>query len=93
MPVDPKMIGGMMGGMGGAKIPSGMGADPEGMEVEDDKEKGSIAAVKDLLTQAMDMLSALDTEDDKSEDMGSMGATMGGPSGIPPARPPMNLRG
>lgn len=92
MPVDPKMMGGMMGGMVGApKIPSGAG--PEVMDVEDAKEEGSITAVKDLLQQAMDMLSSLDTEDDKPEDMGSMGGAMSGPSGVPPTRPPMNLRG
>lgn len=90
MPTEPKMMGdamGAMNGLGGAPtVPSDM-ADMGG---EEDKEKGSIAAVKDLLTQAMDMLSTLEADDEEPEDMGA------GPIGAPPAaptRPPMNLRG
>ena len=97
MPTEPMMggaMGGMMGGMGGApKVPSGIGAGPGDMGAEEDKEKGSITAVKDLLTQAMDMLSTLETEESGAEDIGSGPAGLPPSGGIPPARPPMNLRG
>ena len=90
MPVDPNIVGGMMGGLGGAPKVGPPSAGPGEMGAEEDKEKGSITAVKDLLQQAMDMLSTLDTEGEGAEDMGT------GPIGAPPAaptRPPMNIRG
>jgi hypothetical protein len=84
IPNDASLIAGSPTPLGGGLPPKKFGGPPLDLgEGEEGMEKESIGAVKDLLQQAMDMLTKLDTAGP------GMGADIGGPPvGGPPKMPP-----